>query len=134
MIRPGTLAAVAARRAERPDEPLWKPLGEFLDDFYEGGEDREGRLAQEPAVSITREEAAFLAAAAEYLSGLYGLPAPKWVGKPAYFLDVAYWPENRGRAMETICLAESPTSFRRRFIFTEGRPLRRKHGPRTGSR
>ena len=32
--------------------------------------------------------------------------------------------------MKAICLAESPTAFRRRLIFTEAEPLRRARLPR----
>ena len=129
MRRPESLVEVAERRATRPGEPLWKPLGEFLDTFYEMPQGRTARLADEPVAPIAREEAAYLAAVADHLSLTYRLPHPLWTEKPQHFLDTAWWPENRGRAFEAICLAESPTAFRRRFIFTEAQPLRRKGGP-----
>ena len=54
---------------------------------------------------------------------------PLWLSLDA-FLDGFYEPDApRSDMLEAVCLAESPTAFRRRFIFTEGRPLRRKGGP-----
>lgn len=129
-MRPASIKEVALRRAMRPDQPLWKPLGEFLDAFYEAEEGRADMLRDEPDAAIDRRELAYLAAAAEHLSDLYEFAPPVWVERPVYFLPTAYWPDRLGRAFEAICIAESPTSFRRRFIFTEGRPLRRKAGPR----
>lgn len=129
MARPTSLAEVALRRSRDPARPLAKPLGEFLDAFYEPQAAAAAMLAKEPDALIARDEAAYLAAVAEHLSGLYGFPAPSWVNTPRYFLDVASWPDSLGRSSETIHFAESPVAFRRRFIFTEGWPLRRKHGP-----
>lgn len=129
-MRPRSLWEVAERRAEL-GRPLWLSLDAFLDDFYETGAPRAAMLAGEPTAPLAAEEAAYLAGVADHLSNLYGLPRPEWTAKPAYFLSAAYYPENLGPAFEAICLAESPTAFRRRFIFTEGQPLRRKGGPYT---
>lgn len=131
MIRPASLREVAERQVEAPRTPLSKPLGEFLDGFYEPDADRPAMLAEEPAVAnLPVETAAYLAATAEHLSLIYRLAPPAWVAKPAYFLDQAFWPDPPGRAAEAMWLAESPIAFRRRFIFTEAQPLRRKQGPR----
>lgn len=130
MRRPKSLAEVAERRHARADVPLWLPLSEFLDAFYEADAPRKSMLAEEPSADIPRPERAYLAGAAEHLSALYRLEPPEWVAKPAFFLTEAYWPETLGPAFEQIALAESPVAFRRRFIFTEAQPLRRKGGPR----
>lgn len=134
MTRPESMADVATRRASDPATPLRKPLSEFLDAFY-GAEPgmRRAMLEDEPPATIALQERAYLAAATEHLSLVYRLTPPSWVNGAPYFLDMAYGPESHGRAFEAICLAESPVSFRRRFIFTEARPLRRKQGPCSAS-
>lgn len=127
-MRPGSLAEVARRRVES-GRPLWLALDAFLDAFYEPDAPREAMLAEEPAPGLNVQEGAYLAGAADYLCDVYRLSRPVWTGRAAYFLSEAYWPERLGPAFERVCAAESPTAFRRRFIFTEGRPLRRKAGP-----
>ena len=129
-MRPTTIKEVARRCALRPDLSCQKPMCEFLDAFYEAEEGRADMLRNGPEAAVDPRELAFLAAAAEYVSDLYDLTPPPWVEKPAYFLSTACWPDRLGPAFAAICVAESPTSFRRRFIFTEGRPLHRKGGPR----
>lgn len=129
-MRPTSIAEVAKRLEESPRTPLFKPLGEFLDAFYEPNADRASMLSQEPCADIPPSHLAYLSAAVEHLCSLYALPPPSWVSRPEYFLDTAYYPEKLGPKLEAILIAESPTSFRRRFIFTEAEPLRRKAGPR----
>lgn len=124
---PTSISDVARERVANPEQPLWKPLGEFLDSFYDAPS--AAAFREEPTIAISAQDGAYLAAAAEHLCSLYGFEPPSWVSKPFYFLKVAHWPEVHGRATEAICLAESPTSFRRRFVFTEAKPLRRKAGP-----
>lgn len=128
-MRPSSLAEVARRRTET-GRPLWLALDAFLDAFYAPGAPRAAMLAEEPPSGLAVQEAAYLAGVADYLADVYRLEPAGWTGKPEYFLAQAYWPERRGPAFEAVCAAESPTAFRRRFIFTEGRPLRRKNGPR----
>jgi len=128
-MRPATIAEVARRLFDVPAQPLWKPLGEFLDEFYEPESDNAAMLIEEPCAEIPHTYLAYLAAAAEHLSSLYRLSAPDWVTKPAYFLDQAFYDCDLGPRVETMLIAESPISFRRRFIFTEAEPLRRKRGP-----
>ena len=58
-----------------------------------------------------------------------GIP-PGWTGNPARFLTVPWFmgPER----MKAFLLAESPSAYRRRLIFTEAEPLRRARMPRDG--
>ena len=112
-LRPDNIAEVARRRAARPEKPLWKPLGEFLDEFYDSPD--VSMLEEEPSAPISLEEGAYLAASVEYLCGWYLLRPPSWVNERKYFLRTTYWHECYGLAMENVFLAESPTSFRRRF-------------------
>ena len=134
MTRPVSLAEVAERRAGAPAVPLWLALSEFLDAFYEAGAARAKMLSPRPSSPLPRGEAAYLAAAAEHLCRVYGLEPPPWTEEAGFFLTQAYWPDNRGPAFEAVCLVESPAAFRRRFIFTEAQPLRRKEGPGRSSR
>ena len=127
-MRPGSLAEVARRRVES-GRPLWLALDAFLDAFYEPDASREVMLAEEPSPGLSVQEGAYLAGVADYLCDIYRLPHPAWTTRAAYFLPQAYWPETLGPAFERVCAAESPTAFRRRFIFTEAQPLRRKAGP-----
>ena len=129
-MRPKSIVAVAAARADHPDHPLWKPLCEFLDEFYEAAqESREGMICDEPLAAISREELAYFAGCAEYLADVYNIAKPDWLNGEKYFLTTPYYPQKLGPMLEALCAAESPIQFRRRLVFTEGRPLRRKLGP-----
>jgi hypothetical protein len=130
MTQPNSIAAVAKRLEQSPGTPLSKPLGEFLDAFYGPVDDRAAMIREEPCAAIPRPLLAYLSATVEHLCCLYGLSPPDWVSRPEYFLDSAFYAETLGPTLEAILIAESPTSFRRRFIFTEAEPLRRKYGPR----
>ena len=133
MMRPDSIAAVATRLEESPATPLSKHLSEFLDVFYESVDDRVAMLSEEPSAAIPRPLLAYLSATVEHLCSLNALPPPAWVSRPQYFLESACYAETLGPKLEAILIAESPTSFRRRFIFTEVEPLRRKNGPRPGA-
>ena len=129
-MRPTTIHEVARRRSLQPNVSLWKPMNEFLDSFYD--EDRvrlRDMLKQEPEADIDPKEKAYLAASVEYLCSAYKLELPEWTLKSEYFLIQAWWPEDFGPKGRALFIAESPTSFRKRFIFTERYPLRRKRGP-----
>ena len=129
-VRPKTLVEVAAYRQEHPDIPLAKPMCEFLDEFYEAiHDDRAAMLAEEPTAPIDVGEAAYLAASAEHLSIVYELPTAPWVTGSRYVLDEPYFIDEVGAGRRALYLRESPESFRRRNVFTEARPLRRKLGP-----
>ena len=133
--RPKTLVEVAAHRHEHPEYLYWEPLRGFLDEFYGAVHgDRAAMLAEEPTASIDVREAALLAASAEHLSIVYELPVPSWVHDPRYTLSEPYFPDNPGPGVRALHLRESPDSFRRRNVYTEARPLRRKLGPWFGDK
>lgn len=68
---------------------------------------------------------AYLAAAAEHVARGAGIDIPRWTESRDRFLSRA-WFDNHGlTSVNATMLAESPLSFRRRFIFTEAKPLRR---------
>jgi len=124
--RRAAIAPVAAELAARPALPVWNSIDAFYAAEPRG---KAAMLVREPGGEGPREERAYRAACAEHLSITCRLAPPPWVEKPCYVLDAAVYPQNLGRAFETICIAESPISFRRRFIFAQAQPLRRKGGP-----
>ena len=134
-FRPQSIAEVARRRVAFPLHPLWKPVCEFLDNFYEFdcSDCRRSMLTEEPTPVLVGNEAAYLAGVTEHLSIYYGLAMPDWVHKPSYFLRQPYFPGPfRSKLVDAMCAVESPYAFRRRLVFVENEPLRRKLGPRSG--
>jgi hypothetical protein len=68
---------------------------------------------------------AYLAAAAEHIARGAGISIPAWTEARDRFLRKA-WFDNHGlTSLNATMISESPLAFRRRFIFTEARPLRR---------
>ena len=126
--RPGTLQQVQLLAEENG---LRVPLAEFLDEFYmeEDPLNQKSRLLDAPALSDDHVRNAFLGGVAEHLCMRWGLGSPpEWSNDLDRFLSKAVFigPER----MKPILLAESPSAFRRRFIFTEAEPLRRSRMPR----
>ena len=134
-VRPKTLVEVAAYRHANPECPLYKPSCEFLDEFYEAAHtDRAAMLVEEPTAPIDVREAAYLAASAEHLSIFYELAVPTWVANSKYSLDEPFFVDKVGPIGRALYLGESPEGFRRRNVYTEARPLRRKLGPWFGDK
>src|SRR6202021_2240656 len=132
LIRPGTLAQ-ALRLVLDEGEPLRACLVGFLDEFYCDSDRASRRLRIEDAPCLTGDERhdAFIGAVAEHLCHRWNLDEPPaWTNDPARFLDRPWFigPER----MKPFLLAESPSAFRRRFIFTEAEPLRRVSMPKDG--
>lgn len=68
---------------------------------------------------------AYLGAAAEHIARSSKIDVPAWTEGRERFLSKA-WFDNQGlNSLNALMVAESPLSFRRRFIFTEAKPLRR---------
>ena len=132
MTRPGTLALVL-RLVRDEGETLRFCLAGFLDEFY-FDHDRAGRRArveEAPVLTGDVRQDAFFGAIGEHLCHRWNLGAPPdWSNDPARFLDRPWFmgPER----MKGFMLAESPSAFRRRFIFTEAEPLRRASMPKDG--
>jgi hypothetical protein len=128
MSRPDTLAEVANRRLSGED--LSALLREFLDQFY--GSLRTGaaapRIAEPPAELPDPVEHALLGAIGEHLARRWNLPIPSWTNDPARFLKLPYFTSPID-GLKPLLLVESPSSFRRRLIFTEAEPLRRARMP-----
>ncbi len=128
-IRPGTLAEVL--QLVREGEALRLCLVGFLDEFYTTGSDadRRRRLEDDPGLTGDAKTDALLGAVAEHLCQRWSLGrAPHWVDQPERFLDRPWF--MGAERMKGFLLAESPSAFRRRFIFTELEPLRRASMPK----
>jgi hypothetical protein len=105
----------------------------FLDEFYSDPEPASRRTRIEEAPDLTGDERqdAFIGAVGEHLCHRWNLGSPPaWTNDPARFLSRPWFigPER----MKAFLIAESPSAFRRRFIFTEIEPLRRASMPKDG--
>jgi hypothetical protein len=132
LIRPGTLAQ-ALRLVLDEGEPLRTCLAGFLDEFYWDRDraSRRSRIEDEPRLTADERDDAFIGAVAEHLCHRWNLGAPPaWTDGRARFLNRPWFlgPER----MKPFLLAESPSAFRRRFIFAEAEPLRRASMPKDG--
>jgi hypothetical protein len=130
--RPGTLAEVV-RRVRDENETLHFCLAGFLDEFY--GDrvpaGRRARLEAEPSLFGDERRDALIGAIGEHLCHRWGLgEPPAWTHNPARFLARPWF--MGAERMKPFQLAESPSAFRRRFIFAEAEPLRRASMPKGG--
>jgi hypothetical protein len=105
----------------------------FLDEFYADRDpaSRRARIEEAPGLTGDERQDAFIGAIGEHLSRRWNLgEPPAWTNDPARFLNRPWFigPER----MKPFLLAESPSAFRRRFIFTEIEPLRRASMPKDG--
>jgi len=130
--RPGTLAEVV-RRVRDENEELRFCLAGFLDEFYADRVPaaRRARLEAEPSLLGDERRDALIGAIGEHLCDRWVLGGPPaWTHDPARFLAYPWFmgPER----LKAFLLAESPSAFRRRFIFTEAEPLRRASMPKDG--
>jgi hypothetical protein len=131
LIRAGTLAQVT--RLVLDGETLRYCLAGFLDEFYFDRDtvSRRARIEEAPVLTGDVRQDALFGAIGEHLCHRWTLGAPpEWTDHPGRFLDRPWFmgPER----MKAFLLAESPSAFRRRFIFTEAEPLRRASMPKDG--
>jgi hypothetical protein len=132
LSRPGTLAE-ALRRVRTDGEKLRFCLAGFLDEFYFDRDtaSRRARIVDDPGLLGDEKTDALIGAIGEHLCHRWQLgEPPAWTSDPRRFLHRPWFmgPER----MKGFLLAESPSAFRRRFIFTEAEPLRRASMPRDG--
>jgi len=132
LTRPGTLA-LALQFALSHGESLRYCLAAFLDEFYADSDSmsRRARIEDAPTLLGDEKQDAFIGAIAEHLCHRWNLgDPPGWTNDPARFLRQPWFvgPER----MKAFLLVESPSAFRRRFIFTEAEPLRRARMPKDG--
>lgn len=134
MWRPHTLAEAARRIAEGED--ISTALPELLDTFYFALQ-REGRAAAQACIDDEPQQLAdpilqaYLGAVGEHLALRWGLRVPAWTNHPSRFLRRPYFTCDGMEGFKAMYIAQSPTAFRRRLIFTEAEPLRRARLPRT---
>ena len=133
MWRPHTLAEVVRR--ERDGEERGMALAEFLDTFYialqrQGHAAAQACLEEVPAAHSDPIFHAYLGAVGEHLALRWGLQVPRWTHDPSRFLRRPHFTAQGMEGLKAVCIAESPTAFRRRLIFTEAEPLRRARLPR----
>ena len=105
----------------------------FLDEFYYDSDPRSQRerLEEEPPVLGVRTFDAYIGAIGEHLCRRWILgDPPGWTDRACRFLKRPYFME--AEHMKPFLLKESPSAFRRRFIFIEAEPLRRASMPRDG--
>src|SRR5262249_10136577 len=108
-------------------------LAGFLDEFYADRvpAGRRDRLESNPGLLGEERHDALVGAIGEHLCHRWDLgDPPAWTNDPARFLARPSFtgPER----MKAFLWAESPSAFRRRFIFTEAEPLRRATMPKDG--
>lgn len=133
MWRPHTLAEVVRR--ERDGEDRGMALAEFLDTFYialqrAGHAAAQACLDEEPAPHADAVFHAYLGAVGEHLALRWGLKVPRWTDDRSRFLHRPHFTAKGMEGLKAMCIAQSPTAFRRRLIFTEAEPLRRARLPR----
>src|SRR6266566_2683539 len=104
--RPETLAAAADRIAS--SVPLRDAVADFLDDlrWARDSADLRARIADEPR-RLDAHADAYLAAVAEHVAAVNGLPVPGWTRGKERFLDHFWWP-SRTKALRARAVVESP--------------------------
>lgn len=127
MKRPATLAE-AVRRFRSGEERYDHALPEFLDAFYLNPDRRQAMIDDDPGPVDDAVRHAMIGAIAEHLALRWGLRVPAWTNDPSRFLRRPYF-DTPFEALKAMYLAQSPTAFRRRLIFTEAEPLRRARFP-----
>lgn len=130
LLRPGTLAEAVRSHLETGIEFRF-PLAGFLDGFYldHTWHGRKERVIDEPPFKGDESFDALVGAIGEHLCRRWSLgPPPDWVENPMRFLRRPLFLGSE--RMKPFYLAESPSAYRRRFIFTELEPLRRARMPK----
>jgi hypothetical protein len=133
LVRPGTLAQVL-RLVRDEGEELRFCMAGFLDDFYSDPDPqrRRTRIDEDPGLIGDSKLDALIGAIGEHLCHRWGLgEPPTWTEDPARFRLTRPWFIGPQR-MKGFLLAESPSAYRRRLIFTEAEPLKRARMPRDG--
>jgi hypothetical protein len=125
-IRPKTLCEVA-RRVNNGEQNFDPAVLEFLDTFYAHPELRASAIHDRPAL-IDALRDAYLAAVAEHLARLYGLPVPEWTEIQGNDLHKPFFAGGL-ESLKGVLVAESPTAFRRRLLFVSKDALSRPRSP-----
>lgn len=120
--KPDTLVEVV-RRVETGEQKFDPSLREFLDSFYANADSRRRAIEQRPA-AIDAVHDAYVAAVAEHLARVYGLPIPEWSETHGNGLREPFFAGGL-QSLKGVLVAESPTAFRRRLLFVSKDALSR---------
>jgi hypothetical protein len=120
--KPATLEEVV-RRVKAGEQKFDPSLREFLNSFYANPDSRRPAIDQRPA-SIDAVHDAYVAAVAEHLARVYGLPIPEWSETHGDGLREPFFAGGL-QSLKGVLVAESPTAFRRRLLFVSKDALSR---------
>ena len=120
--KPATLGEVV-RRVKAGERTFDPSLREFLDSFYANPDQRPRAIEERPA-SLDAVHDAYVAAVAEHLARVYGLPIPEWSESHGNGLHEPFFAGGL-QSLKGVLLAESPTAFRRRLLFVSKDALSR---------
>ena len=120
--KPATLQEVV-RRVKAGEQKFDPSLREFLDSFYTNPDSRMQAIDQRPA-SIDAVHDAYVAAVAEHLARVYGMPIPEWSEAHGNGLREPFFASGL-QSLKGVLVAESPTAFRRRLLFVSKDALSR---------
>lgn len=120
--KPATLGE-AVRRVKAGERTFDPSLREFLNSFYANPDQRPRAIEERPA-SLDAVHDAYVAAVAEHLARVYGLPIPEWSENHGNGLHEPFFAGGL-QSLKGVLLAESPTAFRRRLLFVSKDALSR---------
>ena len=119
--KPDSLKEVV-RRVKAGEQKFDPSLREFLDSFYANSDARLRAIEERPD-SIDAVHDAYVAAVAEHLARVYGLPIPEWSETHGNGLHEPFFAALQ--SLKGVLVAESPTAFRRRLLFVSKDALSR---------
>jgi hypothetical protein len=120
--KPASLGEVV-RRVKAGEQNFDPALREFLDAFYAKPDSRRAAIEGLPS-SIDAVHDAYVAAVAEHLARVYGLPIPAWTETHGNGLREPFFAGGL-QSLKDILIVESPTAFRRRLLFVSKDALSR---------
>ena len=120
--KPDSLGEVV-RRVKAGEQKFDPSLREFLDSFYANADARLRAIEERPD-SIDALHDAYVAAVAEHLARVYGLPIPAWSETHGNGLREPFFAGGL-QSLKGVLVAESPTAFRRRLLFVSKDALSR---------
>lgn len=131
-LPPSTLVDVVSTAGHCDAQAFGLTCNEFCDAFYEDYPDREAMQAHldpEPEATGDPQKDAWIGAIGEHLALRWGLEVPRWTRRPIHFalMKPVFMPQSL--ALRTALIAESPSAFRSRLIYTMAEPLRRAKFP-----
>ncbi|WP_025033543.1 hypothetical protein [Bradyrhizobium sp. DOA9] len=120
--KPRTLSDVV-RRVRAGQQKFDPSLREFLDWFYMNPHARQQAIEGRPD-QIDALHDAYVAAVAEHLARVHGLPVPEWTEDHGNGLREPFFAGGL-QSLKGVLVAESPTAFRRRLLFVSKDALSR---------